>query len=81
MADQIFGAGAPQQLKVVAGSTPQLNPVTGKPLAPKPVQFPDGINASLKKAAAVANATDAASVITQFNALLASLRAAGILAT
>lgn len=30
-------------------------------------------------AAAVANATDAASVITQFNALLNSLRAAGII--
>lgn len=37
-------------------------------------------NGSVKQAAAVANATDAATALTQLNALLTSLRASGALA-
>lgn len=80
MATTVFGAGAAEPLKVV--QTPVVVPtdLRGKPVAAKPVYFEGGLNAGLTKGAAVANATDAATAITQLNALLASLRAAGVIA-
>lgn len=72
----------PKPLVAIGGPVPSFEggDLVPNP-APQPVYFVGGINASFTKGAAVANATDAASAITQLNALLASLRAAGIIAT
>lgn len=79
MADKIFGQGLdPIPLKLV--QTPAVIPAFEAD--PRPVYIQGlGTITTANKGAAVANATDAATVITQFNALLASLRAAGIIAT
>lgn len=47
----------------------------------KVAKLGDKLNAVATPGAAVANATDAATAITQLNALLASLRAKGVIAT
>jgi len=78
MADKIFGAGLdPVPLKLV--QTPAVVPAFEA--APLPVYIQGLGNVTATKGAAVANATDAASAITQLNALLASLRAANVIAT
>lgn len=77
MANQIFGKGLAAQPLVVV-PTPAVVPAFKA--AAKPVYFAGGVNIPTSKGAAVANATDAATAITQLNALLASLRAAGVIA-
>lgn len=78
MADKIFGAGLnPIPMKLV--QTPAVIPANNA--EPLPVYIEGLGNVTATKGAAVANATDAASAITQLNALLASLRAAGVIAT
>lgn len=78
MADKIFGEGlAPRPLKLV--QTPAVVPAFEAD--PAPVYIEGLGNVTATKGAAVANATDAASAITQLNALLASLRAAGVIAS
>ena len=78
MADKIFGQGlAAVPLKLV--QTPVVVPEFEA--EPRPVYIQGLGNVTATKGAAVANASDAATVITQLNALLASLRAAGIIAT
>lgn len=78
MADKIFGQGLdPVPLKLV--QTPAVVPQFNA--EPRPVYIEGLGNVTATKGAAVADATDAASVITQFNALLASLRAAGVIAS
>lgn len=79
----------PKPLVVVAKPT---NPANGTILAPAPVYFEGGVPGTaaatvsvagtVKRAAAQANstATDVAGLVTDFNALLAKLRTAGILA-
>lgn len=78
MADKIFGEGLdPVPMKLV--QTPAVIPANNaKPL---PVYIQGLGNVTATKGAAVANATDAATALTQLNALLASLRAAGVIAT
>lgn len=77
--NQIFGEGLrARPLKIVA--TPAVIPSNGA--KPQPVYVTGG-NIPTAKGAAVANATvatDATSAATQLNALLASLRAAGVIA-
>ena len=77
MADKIFGKGlSPIPLKLVA--TPVVPPAFNAELLPV---YISGLgNVGALKGAAVANATDAASALTQLNALLASLRAANLIA-
>lgn len=78
MADKIFGAGLdPVPLKLV--QTPAVIPAFEA--EPRPVYIAGLGNVTATKGAAVANATDAATAITQLNALLASLRAANVIAT
>jgi hypothetical protein len=73
-------ANAPAPVTIVG-----VTPAAGAP-APKPLGLVGGLPAAsssvvggVKKGAAVANATDAASALTQLNALLTSLRAAGVI--
>lgn len=78
MADKIFGQG----LRAIPLTLVQTPPVIPDFEAePRPVYIEGLGNVTATKGAAVANATDAATVITQLNALLASLRAAGVIAT
>lgn len=78
MADKIFGQGLdPVPLKLV--QTPAVTPAFEA--GPLPVYIEGLGNVTATQGAAVADATDAASAITQLNALLASLRAAGVIAT
>lgn len=81
MADTIFGQGLdPVPLKLV--QTPAVVPAFEAKA--RPVYIEGLGNVTATKGAAVANATvaaDATSAATQLNALLASLRAAGIIAT
>ena len=77
MGNQIFGKGlAAIPLKLVA--TPVVVPAFKA--QPQPVYIAGLGNVTATKGAAVVNATDAASALTQLNALLASLRAAGVIA-
>ena len=78
MADKIFGQGL-RAVPLVLVQTPVVVPEFEAD--PRPVYIQGLGNVTATKGAAVANATDAATAITQLNALLASLRAAGIIAT
>lgn len=77
MVAKIFGKGLnPVPLQLVA--TPVVIPAFKA--VPQPVYIAGLGNVTATKGAAVANATDAATALTQLNALLVSLRAAGIIA-
>lgn len=68
------------QRAAVAGElAPQPFEVVGTIPAAAVAPATTTVNGTVKKAATVAPATDAATVITQLNALIVSLRAAGII--
>lgn len=65
-----------------AGAAPAWNSITGKPSTFTPPNATTGARGGVLQAAAQANstATDVAGLVADFNALLAKLRTAGILA-
>ncbi|HAT4999598.1 TPA: hypothetical protein I9761_003158 [Serratia marcescens] len=74
--------GGVQVVKVLSGggSSVAWGDITGKPTTFAPPAATDSVVGGVKQGAAVANAA-AAPTQAEYNALLASLRAAGIIAT
>ncbi|MCC8456053.1 head fiber protein [Streptomyces rochei] len=76
--------GGVQVVEVLSGggSSVAWGDITGKPTTFAPVAATASVVGGVKQAATQANstATDAAGVVTDFNALLAKLKAAGIMA-
>ncbi|HBE9081421.1 head fiber protein [Serratia fonticola] len=76
--------GGVQVVEVLSGGSASVawDDVTGKPTTFAPVTATTSVTGGVKQAATQANstATDAAGLVTDFNALLAKLKAAGIMA-
>lgn len=76
--------GGVQVVEVLSGGSASVawGDVTGKPTTFAPVTATTSVTGGVKQAATQANstATDAAGLVTDFNALLAKLKAAGIMA-
>ncbi|WP_440530979.1 head fiber protein [Serratia marcescens] len=75
--------GGVQVVKVLSGggSSVAWDDITGKPTTFAPPAATDSVVGGVKQGAAVVNAAGEAPTATEYNALLASLRAAGIIAS